>query len=81
MFKHMLTLCGLDHADAADYLGYSLASIRNYSCGRTPPPESAVAELKHLYQLISFASSGGDVDGPMPGHAADIVKARQALRR
>ena len=81
MFKHMLTLCGLDHQEAADHLGCSLSSIRNYSCGRTPPAESVVAELRHLYALISHASAGNGVAGSMPGHAAEIVKAMQALRR
>lgn len=48
--------CGLSLAEAADFLGVRLDTVKSWSAGRNPTPEGVIDELRALYAKIERAA-------------------------
>lgn len=57
-FRHALMICGLSHAEAADFLGVRIDTIKSWSSGRRTVPTGAWQMLAELYEQIQDAADG-----------------------
>lgn len=55
-FKAAIGLCGLSQSAAAEYLGVSLASVKDWSRGKTAPSQGVWDDLADLYDRIEDAA-------------------------
>ena len=55
-FKASLSICGLSQTEAAEFLGVSLASVKDWCRGKTPPPPGVWDMLADLYARIEAAA-------------------------
>lgn len=53
IFKRMIEQCGLDRQDAADYLDYSLGAIKKWIAGERELPDTVIAKMAGLNDLIN----------------------------
>lgn len=83
-FSLLTQRCGLSLAEAADFLGVRLDTVKSWSAGRNPTPDGVIDELRELYEKIEIAArnlltiieeSGGGVKIEL-GYAADDKEAR-----
>lgn len=63
-FKSALGICGLSQQGAADYLGVSLQSVKDWSRGRSSPPIGVWEMMRDLYERIEDAAvfAVGEID-------------------
>lgn len=57
-FRHALMICGLTHAEAADFLGVRPDTIHSWSSGRRRVPPGVWEMLAGLYEQIQDAATG-----------------------
>lgn len=50
LFAAALRLVGLSHAEAAEFFGVRIDTVKSWSAGRNRPPAGAWDELRALYQ-------------------------------
>lgn len=53
IFKRMIEQCGLDRQEAADYLDYSLGAIKKWITGERELPDTVIAKMASLNDLIN----------------------------
>ena len=53
IFKRMIEQCGLDRQEAADYLDYSLAAVKKWITGERELPDTVIAKMACLNDLIN----------------------------
>lgn len=83
-FKYSLQACGLSQTEAAEFLGKSLQSIKDYCRGKSnPPPEvwKMISELYFQVQNISdCAANALDLEG-LDFRAYNNISATGALEK
>lgn len=55
-FKHALSVCGLSQRQAADFLGVSLSSVKDWCAGRSRVPEGVWRLLAELFERVQDAA-------------------------
>lgn len=68
-FKRALQLCGLEQPEAAELLGYSLQSVKNWSAGYSKPPEAVWLKLGERWCCVERDAQ----DGASSGAATDYM--------
>ena len=53
IFKRMIEQCGLDRQEAADYLDYSLGAVKKWITGERELPDTVIAKMAVLNDLIN----------------------------
>lgn len=57
-FKAAIAICGLSQSEAAEYLGVSIQSVKNWGSGKSAPPIGVWEMLADLYQRVEDAADG-----------------------
>lgn len=55
-FKAAMSICGLSQAEAAEFLGVSIQSVKDWSRGKAAPPPGVWQMLADLYRRIEDAA-------------------------
>ncbi|MCP4209757.1 MAG: hypothetical protein GY767_22330 [Shimia sp.] len=80
-FKNMLGLCGPSRREAADYFEVREDTVKNWSSGRTSPPDNVVADLAWLWGQIYTVSNGGAGMADLPEWAQARVDALALMKQ
>ncbi len=55
-FKSAMSICGLSQSEAAEFLGVSIQSVKDWSRGKSAPPVGVWEMLSDLYVRIEGAA-------------------------
>ncbi|MCP3946329.1 hypothetical protein [Herbaspirillum sp.] len=79
-FKNMLGLCGPSRREAADYFEVREDTVKNWSSGRTSPPDNVVDDLAWLWGQIYTAANGETDRAHLPEWAQGRVDALALMK-
>jgi len=92
-FKYALSICGLSHVEAADFLQVSIQSVKDWSRGKGGPKEGVWLQLASLFEQMQDTADGAadimvldgidpraynNIEADMPGHELPQLGALRA---
>lgn len=81
-FKTAIGICGLSQAEAAEFLGVSVATVKHWSSGRRAPPAGVWDMLANLHhQIVTLSQNLRDSLDAQDLAAQDMDDMRLAAER